>query len=73
MKPQKWIRRKIFRFESMWLKDPKYEEIVKNAWAEGNMSNASFSISRCLEFCQKRLEVWNKKEFDHVGLKITEL
>ena len=37
------------------------------------MPDASFLISQCLEFCRKWLEVWNKREFDHVGLKITEL
>lgn len=57
----------------MWLKDLKCEEIVKNAWAEGSMSDASFPISRSLEFCRKWLEVWNKRDFGHVVLKITEL
>ncbi|KAL0001682.1 hypothetical protein SO802_015463 [Lithocarpus litseifolius] len=73
LKQKKRFRRKIFRFESMWLKDPKCDDIVKNAWEEGSMSVGSFPISRCMALCRNRLEVWNKREFGHVGLKINEL
>ena len=64
---------KIFRFESMWLKDLKCEEVVKTAWAEGCINSAGFSISRCLELCHNKLEAWNKSDFSHVGRKILEL
>nr|POE55616.1 hypothetical protein CFP56_74026 [Quercus suber] len=54
LKQKKRYQRKIFRFESMWLKDPECEDIVKNAWEEGSMAVDSFSISRCLELCRSR-------------------
>nr|POE60460.1 hypothetical protein CFP56_52631 [Quercus suber] len=73
VKKKKRFKRKIFRFESMWLKDRKCENIVKNAWEEGSMSVGSFPISRCMELCRNRLEVWNKREFGHIGMKIDEL
>lgn len=37
------------------------------------MSVDSFPISRCMELCRNRLEVWNKREFGHVGMKISEI
>ena len=30
--------KKLFRFESMWLKEPQCEEIVQNAWSDGVLS-----------------------------------
>ena len=73
LKQKKWFQQKIFRFESMWLKDPKCEDIVKNAWEEGGMAVDSFLILKCMELCWSRLEVRNKREFRHVGMKINEL
>ncbi|XP_030949017.1 uncharacterized protein LOC115972935 [Quercus lobata] len=73
LKQKKRFQRKIFKFKSMWLKDPKCEDIVKNAWEEGSVFVGRFPISRCMELCRNRLEVWNKREFGHVGMKINEL
>ena len=73
LKQKKQFQRKIFKFKSMWLKDPKCEDIVKNAWEEGSVFVGRFLISRCMELCRNRLEVWNKREFGHVGMKINEL
>ena len=73
LKQKKRFQQKIFRFESMWLKDPKCEDIVKNAWEEGGMAVRSFLILKCMELCWSWLEVWNKREFRHVGMKINEL
>ena len=73
LKQRKRFKRKLFRFESMWLSDPRCENVVKNAWEEGSMDAGSFPISRCMELCRSRLESWSKGEFGHVGLKITEL
>ena len=35
--PCKRGKRRLFRFESMWLKDARCEEIVKEAWEEGEL------------------------------------
>jgi len=61
---------KVFRFESMWLKDPRCEEVVQDAWKEGLAANQEFALSKCLESCHAQLEAWNKEEFGHVGRRI---
>ena len=66
-------RKCLFRFESMWLKDPKCEEVVLKAWEEGLAVSTGFPLTSCLERCKLRLEAWNKGEFGHVGRKIAEL
>lgn len=65
--------KKLFRFESMWLKDSQCEKVVLDAWTEGLSSLTNFSLISCLNACRSRLEVWNKAEFDHVERKIAEL
>ncbi|XP_050290016.1 uncharacterized protein LOC126728194 [Quercus robur] len=65
--------RKSFRFESMWLKDSRCEEIVKAAWEMGEHSGAEGVLKSCLEHCRHDLEAWNKEEFGHVGRKNFEL
>ena len=72
-KPQRQRRSKIFKFESIWLKDSKCEEVVKTAWFEGCIDSGGFPISWCLELCWNRLNAWNKSDFGHVGRKILEL
>ena len=47
---------KILRFKSMWLKDPKCEDVVKMAWVEGCIDSVGFPISQCLELCRNSLE-----------------
>jgi len=66
-------RKRLFRFESMWLKDPKCEEVVLEAWEEGLAVSSGFPLTSYLERCKLRLEAWNKGEFGHVGRKIAEL
>ena len=65
--------RKMFRFESMWLKDQRCEEVVKKAWEEGMMISTGGVLENCLGQCRVSLEAWNKREFGHVGRKIVEL
>ena len=62
--------RKSFRFESMWLKGNRCEEIVKAAWEEGVHSGVDGVLKSCLEHCRHDLNAWNKEEFGHVGRKI---
>lgn len=64
---------KVFRFQSMWLKDPHYEDVVRDAWEEGLAANQEYVLGKCLESCRARLETWNKEEFGHVGRRIAEL
>lgn len=43
-KPKRKKIRRIFRFEFMWIKDPKCAQIVSEAWSEGAMADPVFSI-----------------------------
>ena len=57
----------------MWLKDPRCEAIVEEAWDEGLYGGSGDVLYRCLESCRSRLEVWNGKEFGNVGKTVAEL
>ena len=35
--PSKRRKRRLFRFESIWLKDARCEEVVKEDWEEGEL------------------------------------
>ena len=65
--------KKLFRFESMWLKEPQCEEIVQKAWSDGVMVQSEFPLVSCINHCRMQLEVWNKNVFGHMGRKINEL
>ncbi|KAK9990736.1 hypothetical protein SO802_025721 [Lithocarpus litseifolius] len=65
--------KKLFRFESIWLKDPRCEEVVMEAWNDGLADQIDFPLVSCSERCRLKLEAWNKIEFGHVGNKISEL
>ena len=65
--------KKLFRFESIWLKELQCEEIVQKAWSDGVMVQSEFPLVSCINHCGMQLEVWNKTVFGHVGRKINEL
>ncbi|KAK9998737.1 hypothetical protein SO802_018340 [Lithocarpus litseifolius] len=69
-KMRKKKMKKTFRFESMWLKDSRCEDIVKAAWEEGLHAGTEDVLKSCLEHCRHDLDAWNKEEFGHVGRKI---
>lgn len=64
---------KVFRLESMWLKDPHCVEVVQDAWEEGLVANQEFSLSKFRESCHALLGGWNKEEVGDVGWRIAEL
>lgn len=51
--------KRVFRFESIWLKDQTCERVVIEAWDEGLNVNLAFSILSCMDSRRIRLEVWN--------------
>ena len=65
--------KRSFRFESMWLKDSKYGEIVPEAWNKGLVDVSSHPLVSCLNSCRTRLQAWNRDEFGHVGKEIAQL
>ena len=72
-KPRKKKLKKIFRFEFMWFKDQRYEEVVKETWEEGLVTTFECVLNCCLDKCRSKLDAWNKTEFGHVGRKISSL
>ena len=71
-KKQKKIK-KTFRFELMWLKDSRCEDIVKATWEVRLQSGTEGVLKSCLEQCRHDLDAWNKEEFGHVRRKVAEL
>lgn len=65
--------KKLFRFESMWLKDSRCEWIVTSTWNEGLTDTSSHPIQACLNACRTKLEAWNWTVFGHVGKEIDRL
>ena len=66
-------RKKLFRFESMWLRNVGCRDIVKEAWERGQGTNSEHPFSQCLEECRTSLSSWNKSTFGHVGRRIAAL
>ena len=61
---------KLFRFEAMWLKDGKYGDIMKESWAEGELTGKGNTFSSCMDRCREALTKWNRQKFGHVGKKL---
>ena len=66
-------KKKGFRFEAMWVQDPRCESIVSSAWFEGLVDTSPYPILTCLNSCRSKLEAWNKFEFGHVGKEVARL
>ena len=44
-------RPKLFRFESVWLRDDRCDEIVTMAWERGVHEGSKWPFSNCIEEC----------------------
>ena len=61
--------KKLFRFESMWLKDEKCGDIVKETFVEGELIGVANNFTLCMDRCREALSRWNMQEFSHIGKK----
>nr|POF24135.1 hypothetical protein CFP56_06218 [Quercus suber] len=64
---------KLFRFESMWLRDDECKDVVNDAWERGRSMGIQHQFTQCLDECRRSLFTWNKTKFGHVGQKISAL
>ncbi|XP_075645208.1 uncharacterized protein LOC142616209 [Castanea sativa] len=46
---------RLFRFEAMWLGDPRCTEVVQEAWQDGLLKPNGAQITNCLYSCHERL------------------
>ena len=70
LRPRKPRYSPPFRFEAMWLREPRCAVVVEEAWMEGLYKPEGSQITNCLDSCQSRLSAWNKIEFGHVQRQI---
>ena len=66
-------RKKLFRFEEMWLKEGSCTEVVEKAWVKGENKDSVFPLFSCLAECRASLSSWNDISFGHVGKKLASL
>ena len=69
-KPNRGGHKKGFRFEAMWVQDPRFENIVSSAWSEGLVDTSPYPILTCLNSCKSKSEAWNRSELGHVGKEV---
>ncbi|XP_075665689.1 uncharacterized protein LOC142635419 [Castanea sativa] len=69
-----WRRKrkpKLFRFESMWLRDNQCDDLVIETWEHAECMGGPYPLDTCLSECRAALTHWNKSTFGHVGRKIS--
>ena len=62
--------KRLFRFESMWLKHEQCAGVVQEAWEIGIHMERENTLEYCLEQCRTKLTIWNSQVFGHVGKNI---
>ncbi|KAL9660115.1 hypothetical protein QQ045_024926 [Rhodiola kirilowii] len=64
-------RKKLFRFEAMWLDHPDFERVMTNFSDSG--SDPHLSWQRKLKECGRVLRDWNSNKYENVQRRIKEL
>jgi hypothetical protein len=59
---------KPFRFENMWTRHNRYDEVVTEAWQENHSGLAG--VQESLRRVQRGLQKWSKEEFGSVRTKL---
>ncbi|GJZ76993.1 reverse transcriptase [Tanacetum coccineum] len=59
-------KEKMFRFESMWLRDESFHDVVRDAWTSGLARGSQSDPCSIVEECSARISEWNKNSFGHV-------
>ncbi|XP_059446420.1 uncharacterized protein LOC132177967 [Corylus avellana] len=67
-------KRRGFRFEASWTVENDFQEIVQEAWGEGNgVTQGLESMRSRLDRCQHVLERWDREKLRHGDLSIKNL
>lgn len=59
-------KKKIFRFQAMWMGDNECQMIVEQSWGNSKSDQLMGDVIICIAVCSKNLEVWNKEKFGNV-------
>ena len=60
------LRRKLFRFEEIWLLDERYGEVVEASWSSYHHSFSDSDILKRVDNCGRDLKWWNYNIFGNV-------
>lgn len=64
-------RKKVSRFEDMWLTSPECEKVVRDAWTNATgLWNANDVLEK-IKVCGKTLQGWDAREFGNITNKIS--
>jgi len=67
------MRKKIFRFEEMWLSNRGCEDVVFSAWNSGDALEFEGNVLAKTDKCGKDLSWWNKNVFGNVRRELERL
>ena len=64
-------RKKIFRFEAMWIKDDQCKEVIEQDWGEEVAFGSSmFQVMEKLKGCRASLVAWSRERFVSLAASI---
>lgn len=62
-----FIKKKIFRFEKMWLEHPSFDDLVKQLWGEAlKVEDLAVSFAGKLRFLKRKLKGWESLVFGSI-------
>ena len=63
---------KPFRFEAMWLKDDRCEDVVHSAWDRCLEGEAMGKVLAKVDDCQIQLKLWDKSTFGNICIELAQ-
>ncbi|XP_042954684.1 uncharacterized protein LOC122291103 [Carya illinoinensis] len=63
---EKIPRKKLFRFEAMWVDAADCKQVIQEAWRGIEGKKKLGTVMRKIQHCGEKLTVWNKNSFGHV-------
>ncbi|KAH7863938.1 hypothetical protein Vadar_023835 [Vaccinium darrowii] len=63
---------KPFRFESFWVTEDSYSDVIMDAWNQGQNGSLMFVVCKKLQACKVQLKAWSKQNFGNLWLRIDE-